>query len=106
MNRVLLVFSTLFLVASCHAGYGLLQDHSEFVSARLADDNHTVLFSFHHSSYRPAVGWRAFPDGGIPDCVTDIVLLGTYDVQSRGIRILRRETLGKTAKHSKISQSR
>jgi hypothetical protein len=91
MNRVLIVFSTLFLLASCHVGYGPLQDHSEFVSARLADDNHTVLFSFHRFIYRPATGWRAFPDGGIPDYLTDIILLGTYDVQSREIRILRRE---------------
>ena len=46
---------------------------------------------FHRFTYRPATGWRAFPDGGFPDYLTDIILLGTYDVQSREIRILRRE---------------
>ena len=91
MIRILLATSTLFLLVSCNTGYGPLQDHSEFVSARLADDKHTVLFSFHRFSYRPATGWRAFPDGGIPDYVTDINLLGAYDLQTRETKILRRE---------------
>lgn len=91
MKRVIFFISILFLIASCAVGYGPLQDHSEFVSARLADDKHTVLFSFHHFAYRPATGWRAFPDGGIPKYVTDINLLGVYDLQSRKIRILRHE---------------
>jgi hypothetical protein len=91
MNRFLFVTSTLLLLTSCNFGYGPLQDHSEFVSARLAEDNHAVLFSFHRFAYRPATGWRAFPDGGIPDYVTDINLLGIYDLQSREIIVLRRE---------------
>lgn len=91
MNRILPAISTLLLLISCHIGYGPLQDHSEFVSARLADDKHSILFSFHRFSYRPATGWRAFPDGGIPDYVTDVMLLGYYDLQTRKVRILRRE---------------
>ena len=91
MQRTLIAISTLFLVTSCHLGYGPLQDHSKFVSARLADDKRTVLFSFHRFAYRAATGWRAFPDGGIPDYATDISLLGTFDLQTRGIKILRRE---------------
>ncbi len=91
MNRILPAISMLLLLTSCHIGYGPLQDHSEFVSTRLADDNHIVLFSFHRFAYRAAAGWRAFPDGGIPDYVTDINLLGTYDLQTRETKILRRE---------------
>ena len=91
MNHILLAIVTLFLFASCDSGYGPRQDHSEFVSARLADDKRTVLFSFHRFVYRIATGWRAFPDGGIPDYVTDISFLGTFDHQTRQIRILRRE---------------
>jgi len=81
----------LFLLAGCHTGYGPLEDHSQFVSVRLTDDQRVVLFSFHRFAYRPATGWRAFPDGGIPDYVTDINLLGVYDLRTRDIEILRRE---------------
>ena len=91
MKRAALFISVLFLTAACSVGYGPLQDHSEFVSARLADDKHSVLFSFHDFAYRPAAGWRAFPDGGIPNYVKDINLLGVYDLQSRKVRILRHE---------------
>lgn len=91
MTRRVIAIGMLFLVASCHWGYGPLKDYSEFVSARLADDGHTVLFSFHRFAYRSASGWRAFPDGGIPKYVADTNLLGTYDLQTRKIRILRRE---------------
>ena len=91
MNRTLVAISTLLLMTSCHLGHGPLQDHSEFVSARLADDKRTVLFSFHRFAYRAATGWRAFPDGGIPDYAADINLLGTYDLQTRKIKMLRRE---------------
>ena len=91
MTRVLFAISALFLFASCNAGYGPLEDHREFVSARLADDKRTIVFSAHHFAYRLATGWRAFPDGGIPDYVTDINLLGVYDLQTRDVKILRRE---------------
>ena len=91
MKYFLVLISSLLLTASCHWGYGPLQDRSEFVSARLADDKHTVLFSFHRFAYRPAAGWRAFPDGGIPDYAKDINLLGTYGRRSRKMQILRRE---------------
>jgi len=92
MKRTLIGISTLSLVTiSCQLGYGPLQDQSKFVSARLADDKRTVLFSFHRFAYRAATGWRAFPDGGIPNYVTDTNLLGTYDLEARKIKILRRE---------------
>ena len=91
MQSTLFAITMLLLMTSCHWGYGPLEDHSEFVSARLADDARTVLFSFHRFAYRPAKGWRAFPDGGIPSYATDISLLGTYDLDTRKLKILRRE---------------
>ena len=91
MKRHLIPIATLFLITSCHLGYGPLQDRSKFVSARLADDQHTVLFSFHRFAYRAATGWRAFPDGGIPNYATDVSLLGTYDLQTRKLTVMRRE---------------
>jgi len=91
MKSVLFAISVLLLAASCNMGYGPLEDHSEFVSARVAEDKHTIVFSAHHFTYRPATGWRAFPDGGIPDYVTDINLLGIYDLKTRNVKIIRRE---------------
>lgn len=75
------------LAAGCH---GPAQDHSRFESAVLLRD-HTVLFSFKHLVYRPAVGIAAFPDGGIPAYDRDEDLLGTYHVPTGALRILRRE---------------
>lgn len=61
MKSILLVICTLLLLTACNTGYGPLQDHSEFISAKLAADQRTVVFSAHHYAYRPAAGWRAFP---------------------------------------------
>jgi hypothetical protein len=91
MKIVFLFISAIFLIASCGAGYGPLEDHSEFVSARLADDKRTALFSFHRFAYRAATGWRAFPDGGVPDYITDVNLLGIYDLETHEYKILLRE---------------
>jgi len=91
MKSVLFAISALFLLASCNAGYGQLEDHSEFVSAQLAEDNHTIVFSAHNFAYRLAAGWRAFPDGGVPDYVTDVNLLGVYDLQTQDVKIIQRQ---------------
>jgi len=83
-------FFFFFLLSSCSPGYGPVQDHSEFVSAQLTPDRR-VLFSFHRFAYRPAAGWRAFPDGGIPTYVVDENVLGIYDLDTRKLNFLRRE---------------
>jgi hypothetical protein len=88
---VILAGWMLFLLASCNSGYGPLQDHSRFVSAKLADDRKRILFSYHHFTYRPAAGWRAFPDGGVPKYLKDVNLVGTYDLPRKKVTILRRE---------------
>lgn len=82
------------LLTACNLGYGPVQDHSEFISARLAGDQRTVVFSVHHFAYRPATGWRAFPDGGVPDYLTDSNVLGTYDLQTGAVNIIRHEQNG------------
>ena len=91
MKFFLLAICTLLLLTACNAGYGPLQDHSAFVNAKLAEDQRTVVFSAHHYRYRPASGWRAFPDGGIPDYVTDSNVLGTFDLQTQEVNIIRSE---------------
>ena len=91
MKIVIFVISVLAFMTSCWAGYGPLEDHSAFVSAQLADDKRTIVFSFHHFTYRRAAGWRAFPDGGVPEYVMDINLLGVYALQTREVKIIRRE---------------
>jgi len=91
MRTVILSVWILVLLTSCSSGYGLLQDYSSFVSARLLDDKKSILFTYHHYAYRPATGWRAFPDGGIPRYEKDTSLIGVYDLSSRKVSILRRE---------------
>ena len=91
MKIVILAGWMLLLLASCNSGYGPLQDYSRFASAGLADDRKRILFSYHHYTYRPAAGWRAFPDGGTPKIFQDTNLIGTYDLSSRKVTILRRE---------------
>lgn len=91
MNRLLLSLLVLLLVSACNAGYGPREDHSEFTSAKLADDGETILFSYHRFFYRRASGFRAFPDGGIPKYETDINFLGTFNRKSGKLEILRRE---------------
>lgn len=81
----------LTLLTACNAGYGPLEDHSEFTGAKLAGDGETVVFAFHRFLYRPATGLRAFPDGGIPKYETDINFLGLYNRGTQKLDILRRE---------------
>ena len=91
MKNALLAVCILVLLTSCSSGYGPLQDYSKFVSAKLMDDSRSILFTYHHFTYRPAAGWRAFPDGGIPKYIQDTSLIGLYDLSSKKVSVLRRE---------------
>ncbi len=91
MKRGLLLSLFLLSAAACNAGYGPLQDYSQFKSAMLAGDGDTIVFSYHRFKYRPASGFRAFPDGGIPKYETDINFLGFYNRKTQKIDVLRRE---------------
>lgn len=91
MIQHLFAVGMLVFLTSCSWGYGSLQDYSKFVSAKLLDDKKSILFTYHRYTYRPATGWRAFPDGGIPRYEQDSSLIGVYDLARNTVRILRRE---------------
>ncbi|MRR53911.1 MAG: hypothetical protein EG822_05275 [Deltaproteobacteria bacterium] len=91
MIKHFLAAGLLVLLASCSWGYGSLRDYSKFVSAKLLDDKKSILFTYHRYTYRPATGWRAFPDGGIPRYEQDRNLIGIYDLARKKVTILRRE---------------
>lgn len=91
MKRSVAVALLALLLGSCGLGYGPVEDRSGFTSAQLADDGDTVVFAYHRIRYRPASGFRAFPDGGIPKYITDEVILGTYGHRSGKTEVLRRE---------------
>lgn len=84
---VLLMLGT--ALSGCSAvGYGPKQDYSKFVSAKLAEDGCTALWTFHHFVYRPATGIRAFPDGGIPKYLIDVNAFGVYDLEKKKLQVL------------------
>ncbi|MFC1735339.1 hypothetical protein ACFL1X_04430 [Candidatus Hydrogenedentota bacterium] len=87
----LVLATILMLCPGCVSGYGPAENHSAFVSAKLAGDERTVIFSYHEFFYRRATGFRAFPDGGIPKYLTDRNYLGTYNMDSQEVRILASE---------------
>jgi len=91
MIKHLLAVGMLVFLTSCSWGYGSLQDYSKFVSAKLLDDKKSILFTYHRYTYRPATGWRAFPDGGIPRYEQDSSLIGVYDLARKKVSILSRE---------------
>ncbi|MBI5190977.1 MAG: hypothetical protein HZA22_09905 [Nitrospirae bacterium] len=89
----LLPLFVLLALAACNPyGYGPARDYSKFVSAKLIGDGQKVVFTAKLLAYRPATGWNAFPDGGIPKYVRDEDVLGIYDMETREARIVvRRE---------------
>jgi hypothetical protein len=84
----LLVLTALTVAAGC--SYGPPVDRSRFVAAHLLPGQR-VLFTYHKFIYRPATGFAAFPDGGIPKYVTDVSYVGTYEIAGGRHRILRKE---------------
>lgn len=63
-------------------------DQSGFVTAKLADDDHTAIYSCQRLVYRPARGLAAFPDGGVPKNLVDTNVLGVVDIESKQRRVL------------------
>ncbi|HEX9860387.1 MAG TPA: hypothetical protein VGB23_04230 [Nitrospirota bacterium] len=92
MRHFLLVTALSVVIAGCGmAGYGPPVDRSRIVSTASTPDGRLGVFSHHRLVYRPASGWRAFPDGGIPRYVKDIDLLGILDMQTGDVRVVSRE---------------
>jgi len=90
-NRLirLAAFALLFglLAAGCGDSYGPPVDRSGFVSAMASPDGKHGVFSYHRLVYRPAAGWRAFPDGGIPKYEEDSFAIGVYDMRTGRYRL-------------------
>lgn len=81
-----------FVIAGFNlTGLGPPEDHSKFISAKLVLDGQAVVFTYNRLVYRPAVGWRAFPDGGVPVYQADRKIIGLYDLTSRTTRVIHAE---------------
>jgi hypothetical protein len=91
MLKNLLISLLLFTLSGCALGYGPAVDNSKFISAKLAEDGKSVVFTCQRIIYRPASGWRAFPDGGIPNYVIDEDIIGIIGLDVRGISIISKE---------------
>lgn len=87
-----IIFSLLLLIPSgCALGYGPPVDNSRFVSAKLTGEGTAVVFTAQKLVYRPATGWRAFPDGGIPDYVEDEDIIGITGLDGRKVSVMKKE---------------
>jgi len=91
-TRLALLITLVLSTAACGMyGYGPSEDRSRFVSARVTDDGAAVLITAKRLVYRPAAGWRAFPDGGIPRYITDENMVGVFHIDTRKTSVLHRE---------------
>jgi len=80
-------------------GWGEPLDRSNFISARLLDDQHTVLFTFNRYIYQPAAGLNAFPDGGYSRAIINKVYIATYDLNRKAVNLLYSENSLKTERN-------
>jgi hypothetical protein len=74
---------------SCSSGYGPPYGTDKLGSARVAQDGRSVIFSYRHERYKPAAGWRTFPDGGAGKHLEDSRHLLVMDVESGKVRLLK-----------------
>ena len=79
------------LVLGVISGLGPAEDRSHFVSAAVVADQNLGIFTFTRLIYRPPVGWRKFPDGGIGQYLTDRKIIGTVDLATGKVKILLRK---------------
>jgi hypothetical protein len=91
MKQLIILILSLIATGCSMAGYGPAVDYSRFVSAKLAGDGPTAVFTAQRLVYRPATGWRAFPDGGIPYYVKDEDIIGIIGFDGRKARIIKKE---------------
>lgn len=90
LTLVLLLLA--FVLPACTlTGFGPAEDHSSFISAQATDDGRSVIFTAQRLVYRPAAGWRAFPDGGIPYYSKDEDIVGVYDLADRKLRVIEKQ---------------
>ena len=94
MSPVVCGIAAVFMVLNLGcalSGLGPPEDHSQFLTARLTMDGTVGVFTYHHLVYRPAVGWRAFPDGGVPKYLIDRQIIGTYNLKTGRTRVIHRQ---------------
>lgn len=85
------MFAVPFALAWDFSGYGPSEDHSKAISAKVARFGEVGVFTYKKLIYRPATGWRAFPNGGIPKYLTDEEYIGLYDFKTKEARVIRKE---------------
>jgi hypothetical protein len=83
----------LLLLAGCNSGWGEPRDVSRFERAAIGPGGRLGVFSYKHRVYRPATGWRAFPDGGPTKDLLNENGIATYDLATGNVRVLWREDL-------------
>jgi hypothetical protein len=86
----------LFLLTGCNSGWGPPRDVSRFEHATVAADGRLGVFTYKQRIYRPASGWRAFPDGGPSKDVVNENGIAIYDPQSGEVRVLWRQDVKKS----------
>lgn len=83
----------MLLPAGCDFGWGEQRDVSRFEHAAIAADGRVGVFTYKHRIYRPANGWRAFPDGGPSKDVRNENGIATYDLATGEVRVLWRQNV-------------
>lgn len=91
MKRLIILILSFIATGCSMAGYGPAVDYSRFVSVKLAGEGTAAVFTAQKLVYRPATGWRAFPDGGIPRYIEDEGIIGIYHLDSRTVRTIADE---------------
>lgn len=81
----------LLLLVGCDSGWEPTRDVSRFESAVVADDSRLGVFTYKRRVYRPASGWRGFPDGGPAKDLLNENGVATYDPVSGSVRVLWRQ---------------
>jgi hypothetical protein len=86
----------MLLLAGCNSGWGEPRDVSRFEHAAIAAAGRLGVFTYKHRIYRPATGWRAFPDGGPSRDVRNENGIATYDLATGEVRVLWRQNVLKS----------
>jgi len=81
------------ILAGCDSGWGPPRDVSRFGNAVVADGGKTGVFTYKYRIYRPAAGWRAFPDGGPSRDVVNENGIAAYDFATGGTQVLWRQNV-------------
>lgn len=96
LQKICSCLLVLVAVAGCNSGWGPPRDVSRFENAIIGREGRLGVFTYKQRIYRPAEGWRAFPDGGPSKDLRNENGIGTYDLQSGSVRVLWRQNVTKS----------